>query len=332
MPGARPAGAKRPHHFSGVSVSWACDAKQWQDSGGVAGIAAHPPGKVQALQQRLEPGDLVGLGVHVGLGQDATAGVVDHCWFRGGRCRGGSCRRPRPPAATPVAVAVGWSVAVAVGWSVAVAVGWSVAVAAGRPASGRWPGPARRGRRGPARDAWWLRLVADRPGAAGHGGPPARPGPAGARQLPTRRSRPGTWLRPSTAATATASTGPQRVPSAASPSGGRRCWRGRRAACGTGRVPAQPGTPAAWRLWEWETMWEQARSSGVVMGLGTHMITGVPAWLTFTPDRSSPAYPDNPAHCRGPGLQPLSARIAGVTPGLHRRTWRPHACGSCRPA
>jgi hypothetical protein len=39
----------------------------------------HPPGKVQALQQRLEPGDLVGLGVRVGLGQDATAAVVHHC-------------------------------------------------------------------------------------------------------------------------------------------------------------------------------------------------------------------------------------------------------------
>jgi hypothetical protein len=258
MPGARPASAKRPHHFSGPMLGPAQRYPRPRDHHVRQGLGKAPEYRfhglvmpssgrtrvasravrrtarqVQALQQRLEPGDLVGLGVHVGLGQDANgwcgpsllAGAPAR--FRGGRCRGGSCRRPRPPAATPVAVAVGWSVAVAVGWSVAVAVGWSVAVAvgwsvavaAGRPASGRWPGPARRGRRGPARDARWLRLVADRPGAAGHGGPPARPGPAGARQLPTRRSRPGTWLRPSTAATATASTGPQRVPSAASPSG-----------------------------------------------------------------------------------------------------------------
>jgi len=30
----------------GVSGSWACDAKQWQDSGGVAGIAAQRGGDV----------------------------------------------------------------------------------------------------------------------------------------------------------------------------------------------------------------------------------------------------------------------------------------------
>jgi hypothetical protein len=35
-----------------------------------------PPGQVQALQQRLESGDLVGLGVHLSLGQHRTAGVV----------------------------------------------------------------------------------------------------------------------------------------------------------------------------------------------------------------------------------------------------------------
>jgi hypothetical protein len=40
-------------------------------------LATHTP--VQALQQRLEPGDLVGLDVYVGLGQDRTAGVLHHC-------------------------------------------------------------------------------------------------------------------------------------------------------------------------------------------------------------------------------------------------------------
>ena len=38
----------------------------------------HPPGKVQPLEQRPELGDLVGLAVHVGLGQDRTGGVVHH--------------------------------------------------------------------------------------------------------------------------------------------------------------------------------------------------------------------------------------------------------------
>jgi hypothetical protein len=43
---------------------------------GVHGVGGHhPPGKVQTLQQWLEAGDLVG-GVHLGLGQDGTAGVV----------------------------------------------------------------------------------------------------------------------------------------------------------------------------------------------------------------------------------------------------------------
>jgi hypothetical protein len=35
-------------------------------------------GKVQPLQQRPEPGDLVGGGLHVGLGEDRAAGVVHH--------------------------------------------------------------------------------------------------------------------------------------------------------------------------------------------------------------------------------------------------------------
>jgi hypothetical protein len=33
-------------------------------------------GQVQVLQERLEPSDLVGLGVHLGLVQDRTAAVV----------------------------------------------------------------------------------------------------------------------------------------------------------------------------------------------------------------------------------------------------------------
>ncbi len=36
----------------------------------------HGVGQVQTVQQRPEPGDLVGLGVHLGLGQDRAAGVV----------------------------------------------------------------------------------------------------------------------------------------------------------------------------------------------------------------------------------------------------------------
>jgi hypothetical protein len=37
-----------------------------------------PPGQVQPLQQGPEPGDLVGGGLHVGLTQDRTGGVVHH--------------------------------------------------------------------------------------------------------------------------------------------------------------------------------------------------------------------------------------------------------------
>jgi hypothetical protein len=36
----------------------------------------HGVGEVQPLQQRLEPGDLVGGGVHLGLAQDPAGGVV----------------------------------------------------------------------------------------------------------------------------------------------------------------------------------------------------------------------------------------------------------------
>ncbi len=44
---------------------------------GVHGVGGqHPAGQVQALQERLEPGDLVGLGVHVALAEDRAGGVV----------------------------------------------------------------------------------------------------------------------------------------------------------------------------------------------------------------------------------------------------------------
>jgi len=41
------------------------------------------------------------------------------------------------------------------------------------------------------------------------------------------------------------------------------------------------------------------------MGVGTRMIAGVRACLTFTPDRSSPAYPDNPALAEALDRNPL---------------------------
>ena len=48
--------------------------------GGAVGVLRvggdHGPGKVQGVEQGLEPGDLVGLGVHVALGEDRAGGVV----------------------------------------------------------------------------------------------------------------------------------------------------------------------------------------------------------------------------------------------------------------
>jgi hypothetical protein len=38
----------------------------------------HGVGEVQLVQHRPEPGDLVGGGLHVGLGEDRTSGVVHH--------------------------------------------------------------------------------------------------------------------------------------------------------------------------------------------------------------------------------------------------------------
>jgi hypothetical protein len=47
-----------------------------------------------------------------------------------------------------------------------------------------------------------------------------------------------------------------------------------------------------------------ARASSGVMGVDTHMILGVRACLTFAPNQSWLAYPDNPALCRGPDGTP----------------------------
>jgi hypothetical protein len=156
----------------------------------------HPPGQVQPLQQGPEPGDLVGGVVHVGLGQDRTAGVIHrrqqlHLGPAVVAAAAGSFRRPRPPAAASRAV-----------------------VAAGQPARRRWRGRGRRGRFGPARGARWPRRVAARRRSAGRGAPRARPAPGRARRRPTRRSRPGNWRRPARSDRDGQHRG-QRVPSAA---------------------------------------------------------------------------------------------------------------------
>src|SRR6266540_7123307 len=69
----------------GRVASWWCSAGWLGDQPlGVLALGMqrvggdHPPGKVQPLEQRPELGDLVGLAVHVGLGQDRTGGVVHH--------------------------------------------------------------------------------------------------------------------------------------------------------------------------------------------------------------------------------------------------------------
>ena len=66
---------------------------------GVQGVGGQDlPGKVQALQQRLEPGDLVGGGgVHLGLGQDGTAAVVHGA----SRCTGAVWWWPLPRRVLP---------------------------------------------------------------------------------------------------------------------------------------------------------------------------------------------------------------------------------------
>jgi hypothetical protein len=64
----------------------------------------HGAGQVQAVQQRPEPGDLVGGVVHVGLGQDGMAGVVHrgeqvHRWAGvvAAAAQGLAVDRDRPP-------------------------------------------------------------------------------------------------------------------------------------------------------------------------------------------------------------------------------------------
>jgi hypothetical protein len=260
-----------------------------------------------------------GPGRHGWCGPSLPAGAPAR--FGGGR-RGGSCRRPRPPAATPVAVAVGWSVAVASGgrwrWLLVGQPGADgqvqrVGVDAGQHAThggfAWWPiDPAQRVTEDPERGE-------DRLGAS------AASSPIAARDLaPAQRG-----------SDPTASTAPSA------------CRRPRRV-LGSAMLARSSS-----RLRHWSCASATGNSSrlaavgmGDDVGAGTvfqrghgpwhHMVTGVRGWLTFTPDLSSPIYPDNPAHCRGPGPQPLNARIAGVSPRLHRRTWRAHAFGSCRPA
>ena len=48
------------------------------------------------------------------------------------------------------------------------------------------------------------------------------------------------------------------------------------------------------------------------MGLDTHMIAGGRACLTFTPNRSAPAYADNPALCRDPATTEMASRVAAA--------------------
>jgi hypothetical protein len=72
---------------------------------GMHGVGSdHPPSQVQALQQRLEPGDLVGGGGHVGLGQDGAGGVVHRrqqvdlwAWVAAAAAQGLAIDCDRPP-------------------------------------------------------------------------------------------------------------------------------------------------------------------------------------------------------------------------------------------
>ena len=103
-------------------------------------------------------------------------------------------------------------------------------------------------RRADGRLAWWpvdptQRVAAD---------PERGQDLAGARPPPTHRSRPGTWRRP-------APRRPRRRARRAAGAGGRaevlggRCGQGRRAGCGTGRMPARrarpKGRPREWGWW-----------------------------------------------------------------------------------
>jgi hypothetical protein len=219
---------------------------------GVHGVGGHhPSGKVQALQQGPELGDLVAGGVHVGLGQDRTAGVV----HRGEQVD----RRALVVAAAAQGLAVdrdpcrhgrgvggGGGLAAGGCWLASQApIARSSASASMRARTRRTvasPGGlkarVRRSRRTPSAASTW-------PGAS------AAHSPIAAREL----------APVSTATTATASTvanacrRPRRWR-------GRRSGRGGRAGHGTARVPARRvGPPDGWQQ-GWGMMQGQARSPG----------------------------------------------------------------------
>jgi len=149
----------------------------------------------------------------------------------GGRCRAGSCRRPRPPAGPP---------------GLAVAAGWLVEVVAGCPASHRWRG---RGRRGSTRASTRRTVASD-------GGRQTRR--SGSWHTRARQDRPGRVGGPLTiAAGIWRPPVPRRpAPSPAHAVGhaggrGRRSRRGSRADYGTGWAPAQQAESAAGQPREW---------------------------------------------------------------------------------
>jgi hypothetical protein len=76
-----------PWQRAGVSASWASDAQQWQDSGGVAGVAAQRGGDVavtvppqdadgEVAQAGHGPGGIAGAGLGGVLGEGDIADVV----------------------------------------------------------------------------------------------------------------------------------------------------------------------------------------------------------------------------------------------------------------
>jgi hypothetical protein len=157
--------------------------------------------------------------------------------------------------------------------------------------------------------------------SADAGAPRARPAPARARQLPTRRSRPGTWRRPAPRRP------PRPAPCQARAVGrgavvGRRAGRGARAGYGTGRVPARRARPVAGQPQLWGMMKGQARRSGLVMGFDTQMIAGaVPALGPARPTQSNITNRSNPHYDET--LPPPPSRTA-ESPVLRAAAGRQH--------
>jgi hypothetical protein len=119
-----------PRRSAGVSGPWACDAKQWQDSRGVAGVAAQRGGGVAvAVQAQDGNGEVAqaGHGAWGGAGAD-LAGVLGE---------GGVAevvqRLDAPVPADPVGQAGG----VGLGAAVRLVTAYTVTVRQRRPASGR---------------------------------------------------------------------------------------------------------------------------------------------------------------------------------------------------